>query len=149
MASSSGISHFEDLVSVDEFPKGHRNENNRKKTKENIALLKDFFLRKNESRAQEKFCYTNSIHSFTNEKTMKIITPVHCVVWLPALKGILQNYGHIIIKDAEFEENVNGLKVKTKTWRRIEEGQSQQARSFLLGAVYSRNWGQFSISINP
>ena len=32
------------LVSVDEFPKGHRNENNRKKTKENIALLKDFFF---------------------------------------------------------------------------------------------------------
>ena len=39
------------------------------------------------------------------------------MVWLPALKGISQNYGYIIIKDAEFEENVNGLKVKTKNWR--------------------------------
>ena len=122
MASSSGISRFADLVSVDEFPEGHGNENNRKKTKENIALLKDFLTLKNESRTQKKFCHTNSIHSvhaFTNEKSTKIITSVHCVVWLPAVKGIWQNYGYIIIKDAEFEENVNGLKVKDlkKNWR--------------------------------
>lgn len=71
------------------------------------------------------------------------------MVWLPALKGISQNYGYIIIKDAEFEENVNGLKVKRKTWRRTEEVQSQQAMSFFLSAVYSRNWDQFTISINP
>ena len=36
------------------------------------------------------------------------------MVWLPALKGISQNYGYIIIKDAEFEENVKDLK---KNWR--------------------------------
>ena len=71
------------------------------------------------------------------------------MVWLPALKGISQNYGYIIIKDAEFEENVNGLNVKRKTWRRTEEVQSQQAMSFFLSAVYSRNWDQFTISINP
>lgn len=71
------------------------------------------------------------------------------MVWLPALKGISQNYGYIIIKDAEFEEKVNGLKVKTKTWRRTEGVQSQQAMLFFLSAVYSRNWDQFSISINP
>ena len=44
MASSSGISRFADLVSLNEFPKGHG-----KKTKENIALLTDFFYVKNES----------------------------------------------------------------------------------------------------
>ena len=68
MESSSGISRFADLVSVNEFPKGHGNENNGKKTKENIALLKDFFDAKNESQAQKKFCHTNSIHSFTHSQ---------------------------------------------------------------------------------
>ena len=66
MASSSGISRFADLVSLNEFLKGHGNENNGKKTKENIALLTDFFYAKNESRARKKFCHTNSIHSFTH-----------------------------------------------------------------------------------
>ena len=66
MALSLGISRFADLVSVNEFPKGHGNENSRKKTKENIALLRILFDAKNESRARTKFCHTNSIHSFTH-----------------------------------------------------------------------------------
>ena len=68
MASSSGISRFADLVSVNEFPEGQGNENNRKITKENIALLKDFLTLKNESRAQKKFCLTKSIHSVRHSR---------------------------------------------------------------------------------
>ena len=44
MASSLGISRCADLVSVDEFPEGHGNENNRKKIKR-ISLCWRIFWR--------------------------------------------------------------------------------------------------------
>ena len=42
IASSSGTSRFADIVSVEEFIEGQENENTRKKTEQNIVLLKEF-----------------------------------------------------------------------------------------------------------
>ena len=41
MASSSSNSRFADVTSVEEFIEGQENENTRKKTEQNVALLKE------------------------------------------------------------------------------------------------------------
>ena len=50
---SSTTSRFADIVSIEEFIKGQENENTRKETEQNIALLKEFLRLKGESRAVE------------------------------------------------------------------------------------------------
>ena len=42
MASSSSNSRFADITSVEEFIEGQENENTRKKTEQNVALLKEY-----------------------------------------------------------------------------------------------------------
>ena len=102
------------------FPKDTEMKTTERKLKR-ISLYWRIFWRSKMSREPRRnfAIRTRFNHSFTNEKSTKIITSVHCVVWLPAVKGIWQNYGYIIIKEAEFEENANGLKVKDlkKNWR--------------------------------
>ena len=50
MASSSSNSRFADITSVEECIEGQENENTRKKTEQNVALLKEFLSLKDESR---------------------------------------------------------------------------------------------------
>ena len=110
MASSSGSLRFADKVSLEEFPKGRENENTRKTTEHNIALLKKFLMPKDESRvftrnSPDEFI----IHQLQRMRgqRIKIIRPVHCIV-LPGLKGIVfveKNHGYSIIKDFEFEKS--------------------------------------------
>ena len=54
MASSSSNSRFADITSVEEFIEGQDNENTRKKTEQNVALLKEFLRLKDESRPVEE-----------------------------------------------------------------------------------------------
>jgi len=51
MALSLGTSWFADIVSVEKLIEGQENESTRKKTDQNIALLKEFLTLKRESRA--------------------------------------------------------------------------------------------------
>ena len=83
MASSSGSLRFADKVSLEEFPKGRENENIRKTTDHNIALLKEFLMLKGESRVFTR----NSLDEFIINQRMrgqriKIIRPVHYTVSL-------------------------------------------------------------------
>ena len=48
------VSRFADIVSVEQFIEDQENENTRKKTQQNVALLKEFLTLKNESRLMEE-----------------------------------------------------------------------------------------------
>ena len=63
MASSS---RFTGISSVEEFIEEQENENTRKKTEQNIGLLKEFLTLKNESRAVEEIP-PNELSSFISE----------------------------------------------------------------------------------
>jgi len=45
---------FADLISVEQFIEDQENENRRKKTQQNVALLKEFLTLRNESRLIEE-----------------------------------------------------------------------------------------------
>ena len=46
--------YFADIVSVEQFIEDQENENTKKKTQQNVALLKEFLTLKNESRLMEE-----------------------------------------------------------------------------------------------
>ena len=48
------VSRFADIVSVEQFIEDQENENTKKKTQQNVALLKEFLTLKNESRRMEE-----------------------------------------------------------------------------------------------
>ena len=54
MVSSSSNSRFADITSVEEFIEGQENNNTKKKTEQNVALLKEFLRLKGESRPVEE-----------------------------------------------------------------------------------------------
>ena len=54
MASFSATSRFADIVLVEKFTEGQEKENIRKKTEQNVALIKEFLTLKGESRAVEE-----------------------------------------------------------------------------------------------
>ena len=47
-------SRFADIISVGQFIEDQENENTKKKTQQNVALLKEFLTLKNESRLMEE-----------------------------------------------------------------------------------------------
>ena len=48
------VSRFADIVSVEQFIEDQENENRKKKTQQNVTLLKEFLTLKNESRLMEE-----------------------------------------------------------------------------------------------
>ena len=69
MASSSSNSRFADITSVEEFIEGQENENTRKKTEQNVALLK----------ARDFAFFTVFIFSSTLlKKVVMEVTVPHC-----------------------------------------------------------------------
>ena len=48
------VSRFADIVSVEQFIEDQENKNTKKKTQQNVALLKEFLTLKNESRLMEE-----------------------------------------------------------------------------------------------
>ena len=48
------VSRFADIVSVEQYIEDQENENTKKKTQQNVALLKEFLTLKNESRLMEE-----------------------------------------------------------------------------------------------
>jgi len=51
-------SRFADVNSVEQFIEDQENENTRKKTQQNVALLKEFLMPRNESRNKEEILPT-------------------------------------------------------------------------------------------
>ena len=92
MASSSATLRFADIVSVKEFIEGQENENTRKKTEQNIALL----TLKGEFRALEdippwhtQFIHQRIRYNIEKEKRQRKLWAQFVVCW-PALKGIFK-----------------------------------------------------------
>ena len=48
------VSRFADIVSVEQFIEDQENKNTKKKTQQNVALLKEFLTLNNESRLLEE-----------------------------------------------------------------------------------------------
>ena len=123
MASSSVTSRFADIVSLEEFIEGQQNENTRKKTEQNIALLKEFLTLKGESRAVEE-TPPDELNSFISEfiKTVRKkddnedYEPNSLRVMLASFERYLKrtNYGYSIIKDVEFEKARMAYKSQNK-----------------------------------
>ena len=162
MASSLATSRFADIVSVEEFIEEQENENTRKKTEQNIALLKEFLTLKAESRAVEEIP-PDELNSFISEFIITVRkkddnedyehSPLHGR--LASFERYLKETknGYSIIKDVEFEKARRTNKTSASQHAEnsatavLSDGQqSQQAMSLLTGAVIHR--GQFIISIN-
>ena len=108
MASSSSISRFTDLVSVNEFPEGHGNENNRKNTKEyrfieglfdakkwvtspeEISAIRTRFIHSRIHKWENNENYTEEVHF--NQSVARCITG----------KKMKQNLLHSGTKDYEY-----------------------------------------------
>ena len=113
IASSSATSRFADIVPVEEFIQGQENENTRKKTEQNIALLKEFLTLKGESRAVEEI-RPDELNSFISEFIVTMRKKDNNEDYEPSpLRGTLasferylkeKNYGYSIIRDVEFEK---------------------------------------------
>ena len=127
MASSSSYSRFADITSGEEFIEGQENENTRKKTEQNIALLKEFFRLKDESRPVEE----NPPHELSSFISKFIITvrkkennedyePTSLRAMMASFERYLnkKNYGYSVMRDVEFEKARTALKSKQRISRR-------------------------------
>ena len=125
MASSSGTLRFADKVSLEEFPEGQENENARKTTEHNIALLKKFLMLKGESRVFRRNSSDEFIiHQRMRKQRFKIIRSVHCIVSLCDCQNWNSNNLYSICREKSRLHHytrlrvwkiTNGLLVKTKT----------------------------------
>ena len=67
MASfSSSNSRLADIATVDEFIEGQENKNTKKKTEQNVALLKEFLTPRDESRPKDEIP-PHELSSFISE----------------------------------------------------------------------------------
>ena len=131
MAPSSVTSRFADIVSPEEFIKGQQNEDTRKKTEQNIALLKEFLTLKGESRAVEEIP-PNELNSFISEFNITVkkkegnedYEPSSLRVMLASFERYLKrkNNGYSIIKDVGFEKARMALKSKQKDLKKKGKG---------------------------
>ena len=131
MAPSSVTSRFADIVSPEEFIEGQQNEDTRKKTEQNIALLKEFLTLKGESRAVEEIP-PNELNSFISEFNITVkkkednddYEPSSLRVMLASFERYLKwkNNGYSIIKDVGFEKARMTLKSKQKDLKKKGKG---------------------------
>ena len=85
MASSSSNSRFADITSVEEFIEGQENENTKKKTEQNVALLKEFLRLKDESKPVEEIP-AHELSSFISE----LITTILCFSMMASFEWYLK-----------------------------------------------------------
>ena len=80
------VSRFADIVSVEQFIEDQENENTKKKTQQNVALLKEFLTLKNESRLLEEIppkklnAYSREFIITVRKTTMKTMNPAPYVL---------------------------------------------------------------------
>ena len=119
MASSSSNSRFAHITSVEEFIEG----NTRKKTEQNVALLKEFLRLKDESRPVEEIP-PHKLSSFISEFIITVrkrennedYEPTSLRAMMASFERYLKkkNYGYSIIRDFEFEIAQTALKSKQR-----------------------------------
>ncbi|XP_074629058.1 uncharacterized protein KIAA1958-like [Acropora palmata] len=106
-------SRFADINSVEQFIEDQENENTRKKTQQNVALLEEFLTLRNESRHIEEIA-PKELNAYIAEFIITVRKKDGNEDYEPSsLRSLMasferylkkKNYGFSIMKDAEFEQ---------------------------------------------
>ena len=106
-------SRFADINSVEQFIEDQENENTRKKTQQNVALLEEFLTLRNESRLIEEIA-PKELNAYIAEFIITVRKKDGNEDYEPSsLRSLMasferylkkKNYGFSIMKDAEFEQ---------------------------------------------
>ena len=136
MGSSSRNSRFVDKTSVEEFIEGQENKNTKKKTEQNVALLKKFLRLKDESRPVEEIP-PHELSSFISEfiitmrkkESNEDCEPNSLRAMITSFEHYLKkkNYGYRIMRDVEFEKARTALKSKERDLKDKGKGDKPSA----------------------
>ena len=123
-------SRFVDIDSVEKFIEEQENENTKKKTEQNICLLKQFLVLKEETRPVENIPPLE-LNSFISEfiitvrrKDNEEYEPDSLRAMIASFERYLRkkNYGFSIVNDKEFEKTRAALKSKQKDLKKKGKG---------------------------
>ena len=126
-------SRFADINSVEQFIEDQENENTRKKTQQNVALLEEFLTLRNESRLdrQELNAYiAEFIITVRKKDGNEDYEPSSLCSLMASFERYLKkkNYrGFSIMKDAEFEQARKALQSKQKDLKQKGKGNKPNA----------------------
>ena len=128
-------SRFADIVSVKQFIEDQENENTKKKTQQNVALLKEFLKLKNESRLTEEIP-PKELNAYIGDFIITVRKKDNNEDYEPSsLRSLMasferylkKNYGFSIMKDAEFEQARKALQSKQKDLKQKGKGNKPNA----------------------
>lgn len=114
-------SRFADINSVEQFIEDQENENTRKKTQQNVALLEEFLTLRNESRLIEEIA-PKELNAYIAEFIITVRKKDSNEDYeSSSLRSLMasferylkKNYGFSIMKDAEFEQARKALQRRT------------------------------------
>ena len=114
MVSSSSNSRFADITSEEEFIEGQENENTRKKTEQNVALLKEIPPHELSSFISEFIITARKKENNEDYKPTSLRAMMASFEWYLKKK----NYGYSIMRDVEFEKARTALKSNKEISRR-------------------------------
>ncbi|XP_067049127.1 uncharacterized protein [Acropora muricata] len=129
-------SRFADINSVEQFIEDQENENTRKKTQQNVALLEEFRTLRNESRLIEEIA-PKELNAYIAEFIITVRKKDGNEDYEPSsLRSLMasferylkkKNYGFSIMKDAEFEQARKALQSKQKDLKQKGKGNKPNA----------------------
>ena len=127
-------SRFADINSVEQFIEDQENENTRKKTQQNVALLEEFLTLRNESRLIEEIA-PKELNAYIAEFIIRKkdgnedYEPSSLRSLMASFERYLKkkNYGFSIMKDAEFEQARKALQSKQKDLKQKGKGNKPNA----------------------
>ena len=129
-------SRFADINSVEQFIEDQENENTRKKTQQNVALLEEFLTLRNESRLIEEIA-PKELNAYIAEFIITVRKKDGNEDYEPSsLRSLMasferylkkKNYGFSIMKDAEFEQARKALQSKQKDLKQKGKGNKPNA----------------------
>ena len=124
-------SRFADINSLEQFIEDQENENTRKKTQQNVALLEEFLTLRNESRHIEEIA-PKELNVYIAEFIITVRKKDGNEDYEPSsLRSLMasferylkkKNYGFVIMKDAEFEQACKALQSKQKDLKQKGKG---------------------------
>ena len=129
-------SRFADINSVEQFIEDQENENTRKKTQQNVALLEEFLTLRNESSLIEDIA-PKELNAYIAEFIITVrkkdgnedYEPSSLPSLMASFERYLKkkNYGFSIMKDAEFEQANKALQSKQKDLKQKGKGNKPNA----------------------
>ena len=131
-------SRFADINSVEQFIEDQENENTRKKTQQNVALLEEFLTLRNESRLIEEIA-PKELNAYIAEFIITVRkkdgnedyepSSLHVRSLMASFERCLKkkNYGFSIMKDADFEQARKALQSTQKDLKQKGKGNKPNA----------------------